>query len=208
MTEAAQRFPLQWPQHRPRKVSQQRRAGTFTAGGKAISFSAACDRLEDQITRLGGQAPVLSTNVPLRMDGRPKVDTRERIADPGVCVWFTLKGRPLALPCDTFTTPQMNVAAIAEHISALRRQEAYGVATVEESLQAFAALPGPSTIALGGRDRWAVLGIERPRMGSPASRGVIQTAYRKRAKEIGTDDPMALSELNVARDLALQEFPE
>lgn len=205
MTEPAQRFPLQWPKHRPRKVSQQRRAGTFTAGGKAISFSAACDRLEDQITRLGGQGPILSTNVPLRMDGRPM--TTEKVLDPGVCVWFTLKGRPLALPCDTFTTPQMNVAAIAEHISALRRQEAYGVATVEESLQAFAALPGPSGPVLTSRDQWGVLGIARPRdVGVIEARTQIGLAYRARAKEIGTNDEEGLRTLNWARDAALAEF--
>jgi hypothetical protein len=97
-----QRFPLAWPHHRPRTKAADRRRGEFVANHKAITLSAAADKLEDQIERLGGHSALLSSNVETRMDGRPRAD-RAPPADPGVCVYFVLKGKPLAMACDTFT---------------------------------------------------------------------------------------------------------
>lgn len=211
MSQTPQRYPLAWPAHRPRRKPQDRMRGDFVAGGKAITLAAAADKLEDQIERLGGRYPVLSSNIELRMDGRPRAD-RSPPADPGVCVYFELKGRPLAMACDAYTTAQMNVAAIANHIDAVRRQERYGVASAEESLQAFAALPAPDqAIALGERSCWDVLGrnrIDIERITTAGQRQAeIQAAWRARAAAAHPDKggtAAAMAQLNAARDQALK----
>lgn len=202
MTATPQRYPLAWPAHRPRRRPQDRVKGDFVASGRAITLAAAADKLEDQIERLGGKYPILSTNIELRMDGRPRAD-RSPPVDPGACVYFELKGRPMAMACDAYTTVQMNVAAIANHIDAVRRQARYGVASAEESLQAFAALPSPSTIALSGRYAWDILGLAQG-----SSEQAVRAAYRALAKlnhDTKAGDA-ALAELNAARDAALKDL--
>ncbi|NBW06950.1 MAG: J domain-containing protein [Caulobacteraceae bacterium] len=204
MSNAPSNYPLVWPAHRPRTKASARVKGGFVADKRSVTLAAASDKLEDQIERLGGRLPVLSSNIELRMDGRPRAD-RAPPADPGVCVYFELKGRPMAMACDAYTTVQQNIAAIANHIDAVRRQARYGVASAEESLQAFAALPSPSVIALGGRTAWQILGIERTN-----SRRAVNAAWRDRAEIAHPDKPggsdAAMAELNAARDAALKEI--
>lgn len=212
MSATPQRYPLAWPAHRPRRKAADRQRGEFVAGGKPITLAAAADKLEDQIERLGGRYPILSSNVELRMDGRPRAD-RSAPADPGVCVYFELKGRPMAMACDAYTTAQMNIAAIANHIDAVRRQERYGVASAEESLQAFAALPAPDVQALAGGWAWRVLGLDREaalKAGAPAiQRAWISDAWRELAAKAHPDkggSDAAMAELNAARDAAMKEL--
>lgn len=198
MSDAPQRFPLAWPAHRPRRRWQDRVKGDFQAIGKPITLAAAADKLEDQIERLGGKYPVLSSNVELRMDGRPRAD-RSPPADPGACVYFELKGRPMAMACDAYTSVQMNIAAIANHIDAVRRQARYGVASAEESLRAFEALPAP-----GGSHWTATLGLK-----SSATPEDVKAAHRRllagaHPDQGGSHDRMA--DLNAARDAALKDL--
>lgn len=203
-----ERYPLAWPSHRLRRRPQDRERGTFVANGKAITLAGATDKLEDQIERLGGKYPLLSTNVELRMDGRPRAD-RTPPSDPGACVYFTLQGRPMAMACDAFTTVQMNIAAIANHIDVVRRQARYGVATAEESLQAFLTLPRPA--ADPTNDWRAVLGLPgdfpgRLRTGDAVTR--IRAYHRSKIEDCHPDkggDPTAAALINAARDAALKE---
>lgn len=198
MTTAPQRFPLAWPAHRPRRRWQDRTKGDFVANGRAITLAAAADKLERQIEALGGKYPVLSSNVELRLDGKPRAD-RSPPADPGACVYFELKGKPMAMACDAYTSVQMNIAAIANHIDAVRRQARYGVASAEESLQAFAALPAP-----GGRHWTAVLGLPRA-----TNADEVKAAHRRLMLENHPDrggEEREMAEVNAARDAALKEI--
>lgn len=199
MADAPQRYPLAWPAHRPRRAAAERTKGDFVAGGKAVTPSAAYEKLERQIEMLGGRYPVLSSNLELRLDGKPRAD-RAAPLDPGACVYFELKGRPMAMACDAYTTVAMNIAAIANHIDAVRRQERYGVASAEESLQAFQALAAP-----GGRHWTVVLGI-----GRDATADEVKAAHRRLLMDRhpdrgGSDADMA--EINAARDQAMKEGP-
>lgn len=205
MSGAPNRFPLAWPAHRPRRDAKNRIRGTFTEANSpkkngAITMATAAERLEDQIERLGGRYPVLSTNVELRMDGRPRAD-RAPPSDPGVCVYFDLKGKPYALACDTYTDVAQNIAALANHIDALRRQERYGVASAAESLQAFQALPAPESPVVPVQKWWEVFGVMREQ----ATAETVQTLYRVLAKRRAYDENL-MRELNVARDEALKEL--
>lgn len=197
--DAPQRYPLAWPAHRPRSRWQDRVRGDFQSGGKPITLAAAADKLEIEIDRLGGKYPVLSSNIELRMDGRPRAD-RSPPTDPGACVYFELKGRPMAMACDAYTSVQMNIAAIANHIDAVRRQARYGVASAEESLQAFEALPAP-----GGSHWTATLGLTK----ATATADAVKAAHRRllagaHPDQGGSHDRMA--DLNAARDAALKDL--
>lgn len=185
-------YPLAWPQHRPRRKHSERVRGSFVAGGVRINPSTAATRLEDEIRRLGGIYPLLSSNVELRKDGKPR-SNQAPPADPGVCVYFQMKGKPYAMACDTYTEVAQNIAAIANHIEATRRIERYGVATAAETLQAFQALPSPPSC-------WEILGVT-PGAGEAA----IDAAYRAKARRAHPDSggtTAQMASLNAARDAA------
>lgn len=212
MNDVPTRFPLAWPMGRPRKKTRVR--GQFsegfeksggTKGNRSVTLSTAAERLEDQVQRLGGILPILSTNVELRMDGRPRAD-RAMPADPGVCVYFQLQGKPYAMACDTYTEVAQNVAALAAHIEAMRRQERYGVATAAETLQAFQALPSPDH-ALPGRPPWRqTLGFPDGWPAGYSDEPAHDVQRRWRAKCIEAKGEAALADLNIARDAALKEL--
>lgn len=199
MTEPT-RYPLAWPAGRPRR--RNRVKGQFGEKGdndrtRRVSLATACERVETQVQALGGVYPLLSTNLELRVDGRPRAD-RAPPADPGVCLYFQLKGDPYALACDTYTEIAQNVAAIAAHIEATRRIERYGVATAAETLRAFQALPSPEQVA--PKRPWHEIFGMVPEAADEDSVGAI---YRIKARQCAGDQA-ALTELNVARDEALQ----
>lgn len=192
-------YPLTWPAHRPRRHPNSRVRGDFkeTIDGKTrpVGLNTAFERVVAEVGRLGGIYPLLSTNVELRQDGVPRRD-RAPPHDPGACVYFQLAGKPYALACDTYTSVAQNIAAIANHIDTLRRQERYGVATAAESLQAFQALPAPGA----AREWWQILDVPRS-----ASLADAEAAYRRKARahhpDAGGSDA-SMAELNGAREAA------
>lgn len=207
MTGAPQRSPLSWPAHRPRTPAYRRQNGKFKQGGGAITVAGAMDRVEAEIQRLGGINALLSSNLDLRLDGRPR-SGGSRPADPGVCLYFTLKAEPFALACDTYTEVAQNIAALAAHLGATRAITRHGVASAAETLQAFSALPAPSVT----RSCWQILGLTRDAvMALPANvrAAAVNEAWRNLSRETHPDaggDEAAQAELNAARAEALKEI--
>lgn len=189
--------PLSWPMGKPRTPHHRRRRASFKRNGSYLSIAAGADRVEAEVKRLGGRYLLISSDLLVRLDGRPR-SGQPLPADPGVCVYFQIGADPYAMACDQYTTPADNLAAIAAHIEATRAITRYGVATAAETLQAFLALPDPKASVV--RQWWEVLGVDpRP---APSE---VDAAYRKLAAERhpdrgGTDQQMA--ELNAARDAA------
>lgn len=145
--DAPSRYPLAWPAHRPR--TKVRKNGPFREDAETrfnakqpIGMPRAIDRLEAELDRLGATLPLISSNIEPRLDGRPRAGARTP-DDPGVALYFQLKGKPHTMACDTYTQVEQNIAALAAHIEATRKIERLGVATASEVLQAFAALPPP-----------------------------------------------------------------
>ena len=66
---------------------------------KEVGVPLATERLEDQLSKLGADHPVLSTNLELRLNGMPRGGQKDP-DDPGAAAWFTLKGKRLCLACD------------------------------------------------------------------------------------------------------------
>ena len=187
---APARYPLAWPAGWPR--AKHRRSAAFK-----VDYDKSLRELGWEIERLGGRYPVMSTNMELRLDGQPRRDKGEP-GDPGVAVYFELKGQQKVFACDTFNRVKDNIRAISLTIEALRAISRFGATDMlERALTAFEALPAP-------RSCWQVLGIP-PK--SPAAE--ISRVYLHKIKsahpDAGGTDALA-AELNAARDAALREI--
>lgn len=155
-----QAYPLRWPEGWPRTKSPGKSAFATR------TVNAAADELERQLSLLGASHVVLSSNVTLR--GSPE--------DRGVCVYFRMKNRPYALPCDKWSKVEDNLWALAKHVEGLRASERWGVGTVERVFEGYASLPPPGSSA--GGSWWDVLGC-----GPNAAYEVARAAYRVKAQQ-------------------------
>ena len=165
-----------------------------------VTGNEATDRLERQIEMLGGEGATLSTNIRLRLDGRP--DSRlEDPMDPGAAVYFRFKGKATVLACDRYVRVADNIAALAAHIDALRRIDRYGVGTIEQALAGYKALPADTAA-----DWRSVFGLPKTGSVSPA---YIDLEFKRLARirhpDFGGDDA-GMAHLNRARDYALAEL--
>lgn len=209
---SAQRHPLTWPTGWPRTLAANRQRADFrkvkTEYGALnadntrdvkkrelpLAPGDAAARLERELDRLGASDALLSTNLKLRLDGAPRGDQGEP-SDPGAAVYFTLKKQPRCLACDRWTRVADNIAALAQHIDALRRIDRYGVGSLEQAFAGYAALP-PTAV-----DWPIVLGVP-----TSASRDEIVSAHRKLAARHHPDKGGRLEDMariNAARDVAL-----
>jgi hypothetical protein len=190
-------YPLTWPKGKARTPSSHRKDGKFRHNGSYMTNASAADRVENELDRLGAVYALISSNVEVTLSGRPRSGQRAP-EDPGVCVYFQLRGKPYAMACDRYRTVADNLAAIAAHIDATRAIARHGVASAEETLQAFQALPSPG--AVHARQWWDVLGVPmRPAMSE------VDAAYRRLAATRHPDaggSEAAMAELNAARDAA------
>jgi hypothetical protein len=141
----------------------------------------------------------LSTNVSLRLDGRPRSD--EKPADPGAAIYFSFRGKATVLACDTFTDVSDNIAALAAHLDALRAIERYGVGTIEQALAGYKALPADTAA-----DWRAVFGFAKD---STPTLDQVDSAYKSAAKQRHPDvggTEVEMSHINRARDYAVMEL--
>jgi len=160
-------FPLQWPAGRKRTESYRREASNFK-----VTLGVARDELFAEIGRLGARNVVVSTNIPLRLDGKPYANT-PRLDDPGVAAYFVHKGRQMCFACDRWNKVEDNMRAVAKTIDALRGVARWGTGDMlEAAFTGFTALPAPG--ATTKREWWDVL--ECPRQ---PSRDVLDAQYRR-----------------------------
>lgn len=194
MNEQAQRYPLAWPMNWKRTPSRERRRASFRSGGGEVSIANALDRLEGELTRLGATEPLLSTNVPVGLRGMP-YSSGPQPTDPGAAVYVTLNKKPLVFACDKWDRVADNIAAIAQHIDALRRIDRYGVGKLEQAFAGYAALP-PSA-----EDWRIVLGV-----GEYATLAQVDAAFLERARtthpDVAGGDNDEMAKLTAARDFA------
>jgi hypothetical protein len=185
-------YPLAWPAGKARTKSSLRERGRFSRGenvtqtfsngatyshraSRELTVANAVARVQRELDRLGARLPVLSTNLELRLDGLPRSGQRLP-EDPGVAVYFQLKGKPLVLACDRYQTVPANLAAIAAHIDAMRTAERHGVGSLEQMFMGFAALPS----GIAPEDWRAVLG-------EPKTMADAESAYREAIKTAHPD---------------------
>lgn len=196
MNDTDMRFPLRWPDGRPRT-----RNPLVSAFKRDRTFAEARHALIRELDLLGARRVIISSNVPLRNDGLPR-SGQPQPKDTGVAVYFELgaPGRPHAMACDRWRHVEDNLYALAKHVEAMRGQQRWGVASVEQAFAGFVALP-PARASQSWR---TVLGFGS----EPVSRTAIEERFRALAlfhhpDRGGTNEKMA--ELSAARDEALRE---
>lgn len=134
-------YPLQWPAAWPRTKMRQRNSQFKMSDGAMI------DHLYDELDRLGATQVVVSSNVQTRMDGRP-LSKQRVLDDPGVAVYFKLKGHEQCIPCDKWDRPTDNLHAVGLAIQAIRGFERWGTGQmVDAAFRGFTALPPGGDVA-------------------------------------------------------------
>jgi hypothetical protein len=210
-------FPLAWPPGWKRTAADARTFGRFGTTKQSssgswrsvqdITVAAATQRLRAELDRMAvhGDDLVLSTNLKLRLDGLPRSDQAQP-ADPGAAVYWNdpWSAAPRCMAIDRYTKVEMNIAALAATIEAMRAIERHGGAVVlERAFTGFAALPAP--IVAGMKRHWRdVLEFGN---GAP-TRDAITSHFRILASTAHPDkggSTAAMAELNQARDDALKE---
>lgn len=139
--------PLTWPIDWPRTDPGDRRWARFT---RRLSVAVALDEVEEEVRRLGGRNLIVSTDLKMRLDGRPMA-TAKAPENPGVAVYFDLEGEPTVLACDTWNTVAHNLRAIAKTIDAMRGMDRWGVGSMKRAFAGYKALPAPGE---GSRQAW------------------------------------------------------
>jgi hypothetical protein len=170
-------------------------------GKKDLSVADAVQRVLGELEHMGVHDDdiIISTNVPLRLDGMPRSDREP--GDPGAAVYWQKK--PHAMRCmaiDQYTRVADNLAAIAATLEAMRAIERHGGATIlERAFLGFAALPEKAS------QPWReVLGIEgRATLELVESR--FRTLVKVRHPDVGGSDE-EFQKLQQAREAARMEL--
>ncbi len=156
-------------QHRPHRSQFGR--STFDQQRKAVMA---------EIKRLGGTSVIISTNLPLRLDGMPQASARMP-EDKGVAIYFNYKNQQVVFACDKWDSMTDNMKAIEKAIYAIRGLERWGVSDMLN--RAFVGFKQLAE-AEPSKSSWEILDIP---VGSPKE--LIQHAYRQKAKELHPDMP-------------------
>jgi hypothetical protein len=167
MLDGISNYPLTWPATWARTKSGRRQNSQFAdrSVAKAVAF------VLDEVRLLKATNVIISSNLQLRNDGLPR-SGQKTPEDPGIAVYFILRGQPRVLACDKWLQIEDNLWAIGKHIEAIRGQERWGVGTIDQAFAGYEALPAPKSAW------WEVLGVAQT-----ADMEVIQSAYRALVKQ-------------------------
>lgn len=139
----AEAYPLQWPDGWKRTEPYRRGTPRFKG-----TFASARDGLLGEIRKFGGSMIVLSTNIPLRLDGLPYSSARSP-DDPGVAVYFQRKGKAVSLACDKWRSVTENIRALELTLEAMRGIDRWGSSELmERTFTGFTALPAPESASM------------------------------------------------------------
>ena len=184
-------YPLQWPEGWARSNASRSRF-------KVASFVQVRDRVLSQLRMLGGANRVITSNLPVRLDGLPYAYAAEP-ADRGVAVYWVEAGRERVIACDRWRNVRDNLHAIELSLDALRGLARWGTSSiVERAFAGFAALPPAAP-------EWRIVfGLA-----SAASMEDVDVVYRLLARTAHPDrggSHEAMQRLNAARAAARAEL--
>jgi hypothetical protein len=209
VTQTVQAYPLQWPVGWKRasvrghaKFHGTTRKSMVGGGSYAqkrdLTIAEGIQRVRAELERMGIREydVVISTNLPLRLDGLPRVDASNP-GDPGAAVYWR-KGKDMrCMAIDEYYRVADNLAAIAATLEAMRAIERHGGAAIlDRAFTGFTALPAP--------EQWFQV-LDVP---ASCSRADVEAAFKRLAMEHhpdrgGTHDQMA--RINLARDEGLAQ---
>jgi hypothetical protein len=190
MIDARFRILTTWP----REMTKGRKNATFRA-----SYPQTLSLLEDELRAL--RAKEINIQVALRpedirLDGWPRANARTP-SHPGVIVSFESRFGPLSYACDTYTTWEDNLRAIAKTLENLRAVERYGATKHGEQYRGYAQIEAPKPEPEGDFSnaeqaaRW--LSVQCGHMFATqhvailASSDLLKEAYREAAKRLHPD---------------------
>lgn len=162
--------PLQWLPQQPRtKRPERARFGNhspYKAGSHLI----------EELRRLNAKKMVISSNLQQRSRGDGFI-SNQRIDDPGVVVYFELKGEGKAMACDYWDKAEHNLWALYLSICAIRGLERWGGSEFLDGLfTGFKALPFQGTMATEKNYFEGIQNLEH-----------LKERYKKLAKELHPD---------------------
>jgi hypothetical protein len=114
-------YPLRWPDGWPKTPAADRTRGHQfkQAGGEygktPVTFSRARRLLLEELERLGAESAVISSSIDIRIDGVPRSGVnpdRLDFKEPGVALYFMLKGRAMVMAQDAFDNPAAKVRSL------------------------------------------------------------------------------------------------
>lgn len=139
-------YPLCWPTGRPQ--TQYPARSRFS-----VRLSVARDSLIAEIRILGGRQIIISTNIPVRLDGLPYASAKEP-DNSGVAVYFTYRNEQVCFACDKWNRVKDNIQAVRKTIESLRGIARWGTGDMmERAFTGFAKLPDPDNT---GGESWYV----------------------------------------------------
>lgn len=169
-------FPLAWPEGWDRTSPSRRLRSKYN-----VTFGAAADGVACSLSKLGAGRLVVTSDVPLRIDGKPRADAREP-ADPGIAVWWVHRasGQVRTMACDAWETRRENLRAIGLALEGLRAIErSKSTSILDRAMQSF------NVPALPAGRPWFCDVLELAHW--PASDAEITAAYRVRVKVVHPD---------------------
>lgn len=165
----AESFPLHWPIGYKR--TQHRQPSKF----KQTMPDKIQELLYDELGRLKAKSIVVSSNAPLRRDGRLYTEyLLKKIEDPGIAIYFKYHEQDVVMCCDQYEYPWENMYALAKGIEAIRSLNRWGVSEfIKRAFTGFNALPEPMTASQVNMKWYEVLGVAKD-----ADKDEIKKAYR------------------------------
>jgi hypothetical protein len=196
-------YPLQWPPTWTR--AKFRQAPKFIA-----RFAQDRDSVIRQLKMRGGSHVVITSDLPIRMDGLPYANAT--CSDPGIAIYWVEKGHEHVIACDRWRTAAQNLRAIELSLEAMRGIARWGTnELVERTFAGFAALPAGKQEPT--RRHWReVFGVEEGSWSSWTPRDQLAFVKAKHRALIRQAHPdvggshEAAAELNAALAEAEQEL--
>jgi hypothetical protein len=200
-------FPLAWPEDWTRTPPERRKASAYR-----VTASKAQEELVSDLRALGASQLSVTTDVPLRLDGKPLLSARPP-KDPGVAVWWydrravELAQKRGELPaqrviaCDQWLSLRENLRACGLAISALRQLERSKATQILDRAQAAFDVARALEV---GRPWWAlVLDVDPHALTAElVARAFKRQALTRHPDQGGTVE--GWHELERARDEALR----
>jgi hypothetical protein len=143
-----------------------------------------------------------------RLDGRPRAHA---VAEhPGVIFSLDSKHGALSYPCDTFTTWQDNLRAIALALEALRKVDRYGVTKRGEQYRGFLAIEAAPTVGFATAASalayvCEIAGEHADSADAVAVARVLRKARRTTHPDISGGDPDAFHRVSLAETKLKEE---
>lgn len=199
----AEKYPLCWPVGYKRTTYPKR-----SQFNSSLAFGKARDEVFKQLNLMldyqERKTIILSTSIPLRLDGIPYANYRQP-DDKGIALYFTFNKENVVLCCDKWDKVEHNLWAIAKTVENLRGIERWGVSDfLKHSFSGFTALPPPEA-QKQKREWWSVFGYNRCPSTVEIDWSVIEQAYRSLAKIRHPDMPDGSTEKFQELNHAYQE---